>query len=233
MPKNELLILQTNLKPNMMSNLEKNFAGSASDNGPYVLHCVNNSTSDWIFYVYQTMPNQPSHIFSLAWLASPYKLQVGSSISFSWEPDYSFVWSHTGVLSPGIIFQSSGIQPCNLTDRNQTTFNLNHNHPQLKATSSEGQNNILTINIALNVPEHTFSTGIGMSNYGIFVQQASANIKQVYIPNTTIWIAATTYMYPGRVLSLPVSLAQSFEFKDGNRKLRAVFGKDNTWTFSG
>jgi rhizosphere induced protein len=57
-----------------MNHLKMNFAvdekaalstagGSATI---YNLVCTNNSTADWVFYVYQTMPSQPSDIILLS-----------------------------------------------------------------------------------------------------------------------------------------------------------------------
>lgn len=69
-------------------------------------------------------------------------------------------------------------------------------------------------------------------SHGIFIQQSSANITQLYTPNTKFWIAATEHLQNGKVLSQPVSQSQFIEFKDDNRNLRASFEKDQTWTFS-
>jgi len=216
-----------------MTNAKLNFAAaSAASSTLYTLKCTNNSTTDWVFYVYQTMPNQPSDIFSLAWFASPYKISVGSSISFIWGIDYSFVWGNTGTVAPGVSFSASGIQPCSLTGANMTTFSLNNNAPQLSTPVPGGQAGSLTINEASNVPNNVFSTGIGMSGYGTFVQQAYTNTTQVYTPQPKYWIAAANQMQMGVVLAQTVSQTANFAFANNIYTANAVLNPDNTWTIS-
>jgi hypothetical protein len=185
-----------------------------------------------VFYVYQTMPNQPSDIFSLAWFASPYKISVGSKITFTWGIDYSFVWGNTGVVTPGVSFSASGLQPCSLTGPNQSTFSLNNNAPQLSQAVSGGQSGSLTINEASNVPNGVFSTGIGMSGYGTFVQQSYANTTQVYTPQPKYWIAAATQMQMGVVLAQTVNQAAAFTFGNNVYTVNATLQQDNTWTIN-
>ncbi|UTW64740.1 protein RhiA [bacterium SCSIO 12741] len=211
-----------------------NFSTSASlaeaTGTSYSVNCVNNSTTDWVFYVYQTMPQQPSDIFSLAWFASPYKISVGSSIRFNWTIDYSFVWGNTGTVTPGVTFDAGGTVPCDLAGENMTTFSLDNNAPQLSTPVEGGQAGSLTINEAGNVPNDVFSTGIGMSGYGTFVQQAYANTTQVYTPEPEYWVAAATEMQMGVVLAQTVNQAASFKFEPNVYSIKATLGSDNLWT---
>lgn len=212
------------------------FAGEATieatSGTKYNLICENQSTTDWVFYVYQTMPSQPSDIFSLAWFASPYKISVGSKITFSWNIDYSFVWGNTGNVSPGVTFDAGGVKPCSLTGANMTTFSLDNNAPQLSTPVSGGQAGSLTINEASNVPNNVFSTGIGMSGYGTFVQQAFANTQQAYTPVPKYWIAAANQMQMGVVLAQTVNQAASFDFPNNVYTVNATLKQDNTWIIS-
>jgi rhizosphere induced protein len=215
-----------------MNNSKMNFASALDSATQYNLVCTNNSSTDWVFYVYQTMPSQPSDVFSLAWFASPYKVSVGSSITFTWGIDYSFVWGQTGTVAPGVLFSASGIKPCSLTGANMTTFSLDNNAPQLSTPVSGGQAGSLTINEASNVPNGTFSTGIGMSGYGTFVQQAYANTTQVYTPTPKYWIAAANQMQMGVVLAQTVNQAASFDFPPNVYTVRATLGQNNMWTIA-
>jgi rhizosphere induced protein len=214
-----------------MSHLKMNFA-TALDSTQYNLVCTNHSSTDWVFYVYQTMPNQPREIFSLAWFASPYKIASGNKITFSWGIDYSFVWGQTGTVAPGVLFSASGVKPCSLTGANQTTFSLDNNAPQLSTPTTGGQAGSLTIKEAPNVPNSVFSTGIGMSNHGTFVQQAYANTTQVYTPEPKYWIAAANQMQMGVVLAQTVTQAMDFAFPSNVYTLYADLGEDNTWVIT-
>jgi rhizosphere induced protein len=113
-----------------------------------------------------------------------------------------------------------------------TTFSLNNNAPQLSVPVTGGQSGSLTINEAANVPNGTFSTGIGMSGYGTFVQQALANTTQVYTPKPQYWIAAATQMQMGTVLAQTVNQAATFSYGPNIYTVNATLGQDNTWTIS-
>lgn len=79
----------------------------------YYLLLKNESISPWIFYVYQKEPDIPSKdVFSLAWFASPYKINPGGHIQFNWKIDYEFVWSDSGEVKPGITFEAGGSKDC-------------------------------------------------------------------------------------------------------------------------
>ncbi|MBJ6369274.1 hypothetical protein [Snuella sedimenti] len=215
-----------------MSHLKMNFANEASDGTQYNLVCKNNSTVPWVFYVYQTMPTQPSDVFSLAWFASPYKISPGSSITFSWSIDYSFVWGNTGTVTPGVNYDAGGIVDCSLTGENMTTFSLDNNAPQLSTPVKGGQAGSLTINEASNVPNSIFSTGIGMSGQGSFVQQALANATQVYTPEPKYWIAAANEMQMGVVLAQDITQNAELKFPANVYTLYATLDDQQLWTVS-
>lgn len=199
----------------------------------YTLRCVNNSVVNWVFYIYQRMPQQPGDIFSLAWFASPYKISPGSYVEFDWSIDYSFVWGNTGVLLEGINYIAGGIKPCSLTGNNQTTFSLDDNAPQLSDPTPGGQPGSLRVNIAGNVPNQMFATGIGMSGHGTFVQQALMNSSQVYtLEEPKYFVAAATQMQMGAVLPETITGAAEFKYPINVYKLTATLGADNRWTIS-
>ncbi len=213
----------------------------------YTINCTNNSNSDWFFFIYQRMTEQSDDVFSTAWLCSPYKIAPSSSIDFTWTIDYSFVWGETGELIPGVKFAASGSVDCNPDLKNETHFNLNDDAPQfttpIQDSSSQGS---LIINQASNVPSSTFTTGIGMSGSGTFVQQAQPNTKQIYIPETSgaYYIAAADKMQQGTILSpaiigneeitqsailLEITSSKKFEFKYNCYSVNAILQSDNTW----
>lgn len=208
-------------------------AGVASNASMFRLTCSNNSTYPWIFYIYQTMPGQPSDIFSLAWFASPYRMSPGSRITFTWTLDNSFVWGNSGTLSPGVTFMASQIISANANGANMTVFSMDNNTPHFSTPVNGGQPNSLTIDAAGNVPNGVFSTGIGMSGQATFVQQARANMRQVYSASTpTYWVAAASQMQMGTVLPGSSNMAAKFAFQPGREDLSATLNPDNTWTIN-
>lgn len=221
-----------------MSHLKMDFAneaiaaGVAANASRFTLRCVNNSASNWVFYVYQRMPGQPYDIYSLAWLASPYALYPGSMMTFTWTLDTSFVWGSTGMLTPGVAFMTSGMQPCDANSRNMTIFNMNNNMPSFSPPTNDGRPGALSIMTAANIPSRVFSTGIGMSGQAVFAQQAMANVHQEFNASAPqYWIAASRQMQAGAVLSGDGGIAAPFNFQ-GTDSMTATLNMDNTWTIN-
>jgi hypothetical protein len=51
----------------------------------------------------------PTGAMALAWLTAP--AWPGTTVSFTWSLDYSFVWSNTGALQPGDTFTAQETVP--------------------------------------------------------------------------------------------------------------------------
>src|SRR5438309_24929 len=94
----------------------------------YSLKCVNQSTMNWYFYIYQRISYQSDNdIYSLVWMASPYMIAPQSYTIFRWAVNYSFFWFDTGNLQTGVIPKSGGCKSASLTTNNYTTFNIEDN----------------------------------------------------------------------------------------------------------
>jgi len=224
----------------MMSHLKMNFGNSeliaadASNASTFNLTCKNNSTSSWVFYVYQTMPNQQYGVFSLAWLAAPYKIAPGAMITFNWTLDTYFVWGSTGMLAPGVNFMASEMQPGDPSGNNMITFSAGNNNPHFSNPVKGGQPGTLVIDESGDISmRNTYATGVGMSRQATFVQQAMANTRQQYEVSTpTYWLAAAAQMQTGAVLSGSSNMAVQFAFQGGANERTATLNADNTWTIS-
>jgi hypothetical protein len=88
----------------------------------YTLTAINNSTNPTQIAVFQQDPNlAPSlNVFSLAWFskfAYPF-----TTIKFSWTISYNFVWSQTGVLAPGVVFDATQNPAAGLKEKNQNSL---------------------------------------------------------------------------------------------------------------
>lgn len=224
----------TNLKYRIMNNnnLKMSFATEANQGTSYTLVCQNNSSVPWVFYVYQSMPNQQSNVFSLAWFASPYKISPGSRISFTWTLDNYFVWGNSGSVVPGINYNAGGIKACSPVGPNVTSFSLDDSTPQLSNPVPGGQQGTLTINQSSNIPNNVFSTGIGMSGQGTFVQQAYQNTTQIYSPSSKYYVAAANQMQMGTVLSQTISQSAEIAFPPNVYNMYATLGENQLWTVS-
>ncbi|MEL7058777.1 MAG: protein rhiA [Acidobacteriota bacterium] len=202
---------------------------AAADGQRYSINMINNSGATWTFYVYQKLPAQVADVFSLAWFASPFQIRDGNSIKFSWEIDYSFVWSATGVVRPGVDFDAQGVVPCSPSGNNTTEFSTTGG-PGLSPPVQGPPAGSLVINDASNVPANTFSVGIGMSGTGTFAVQAGPNLKHTFTPTPTYWIAAGYNVTVGKVLSIDtITQTAEAQFPAAVYALEATLQDDNTW----
>ena len=199
----------------------------------YSLKCVNNSENSWYFYIYQRMSNQSDNdIYSLVWMSSPYKIGLQSFITFKWSLNDSFWWFNTGNLQEQVIPKSGGSVSASLTSSNSTTFNTDNNTPQFSTPVSGTPSNEFLIMGGDNIPNFTFSTGIGMSDFATYIKQTYANTSQEFGSNTTFWVAATTSqkLVTETLNQTNISNTEIFSFPLNTYSLTASFGEDNLWT---
>jgi hypothetical protein len=195
----------------------------------YSLKMINASSQPWIFFVYQELPKQTDDVFSLAWFASPYKIVKKNQITFSWGIEYDFVWSDKGELKPGVVFEAGGTEECDPGGLNTTTFSLEPG-PNLSPPEKGPPLGSLVINDAPDVPNDEFSVGIGMSGTGTYAVQAGTNLKHVFTPTPSYWIAAGTNEQVGTVLNIE-TITQNAEvrFPSAVYAMTCTLGDDNTW----
>lgn len=216
-----------------MTHLKMDFAADAlqASGSAYTLECINQSPVPWYFFMYQQMPEQ-SNVFSLAWLASPFKIAPGARISFRWSLDYNFLWAATGALQPGVIASASQTKPCDPGGANLTTFSVDDNTPNISDAIQGGQAGSLAIQTAANVPYMTYATGIGMSGSGTFLMQAMPNMMQVYTPRPAFRIAAASQIQTGQVLSQAIPGNAEVDFPPNIYKMYATLNDQQKWTIS-
>lgn len=208
----------------------KDYASLKSAGTKYSLTAVNDSAQPWKFYVYQTTPNQPNNMFSLAWFASPYQIRVGDQIRFEWEINYNFVWSDTGSLIPGVRFNAFGTKDADPEEKNSTNFSGGI-APGFSSPEKEPPPGSLIINDGDDVPNKKFSVGIGMSGAGTFAVQAGTNLKHQFTPTPRYWIAAGIDEQCGTVLNIQtITQAQEIAYDPATYEKTATLTKDNTWT---
>ncbi len=198
----------------------------------YSMTLTNEAAQPWTFFVYQKMPQPSADVFSMAWFCSPYKLRVGNRIKFTWEIDYNFVWSDTGVLMPGVDFHASGDVDCSPAGANTTEFSLTDG-PGLSTPVKGPPTGSLVINDAANVPNNRYSVGIGMSGTGTYCVQAGTNLKHTFTPTPSYWIAAGTNVKIGTVLNIDtITQTAEAKFPPAVYDLNCVLQADNTWDIS-
>ncbi len=200
----------------------------------YTLKVTNNSSQYQDFCVYQKpidlgVPNA----LSLAWLVAP--AWPGTTVVFQWTLDYSFMWSQTGSLKPGVTFaaqQTLPADPESLTS-NQIQFDYRNGAFTFVPGSAAGTPRLgsLYIRELSGIPSNTATVGIGMSNSGTFAVPAQPNTNLVFTPHPEYWLTAGT-LTPGQLLDIEeITNEVSVPF-DGTFSMHAVFDAQNNWSVS-
>lgn len=213
-------------KPNISNDSIAANAGTT-----YSLTMVNQSAADWTFYVYQKAPQPSADVFSLAWFASPFVIVKGNQITFKWHLTYDFVWSATGQLLPGVDFSASGIRPASPNDNNTTNFDTKPG-PHLSTPVPGQPTGSLVIQDSVNVPNNTYSVGIGMSGTGTYAVQAGRSLKHTFTPTPSYWVAAGTNVQIGTVLNITtITPTAEVLFGPNVFSMTATLDASNNWTF--
>lgn len=139
----------------------------------YSLEFVNNSSNSWDFCVFQDDPNiGVPDVMSLAWFSK--HVEPTTRVTFTWSIDYSFVWSETGELKPGILFAANQNWPADLESENGITLTYDKAYTFANQGRAPRSGN-LYISQNYTIPLKLASVGIGMSGKGTFVCQATLN----------------------------------------------------------
>lgn len=195
----------------------------------YSLIFQNNSSNAGDVCVYQQAPDLGvPNVMSLAWFAK-YTFPT-TQVQFSWQINYNFVWSQTGVLVPGVMFIASQSPSANLSSSNQITLDYQQSAYEFTNQTVGAEPGSLYITETQNIPLSQAAVGIGMSGVGTFVVQAQPNLNLVFTPHPTYWITFGTYQ-PGQVLDIEeINNPAQITFPPNVYSMTAILQPDNTWT---
>jgi hypothetical protein len=217
-------------------------APSKSSLGPltgYSLTVHNNSTNFFDMCMYQEQPDLSDYeALSLAWFSNP--TYPSTHTTFTWNVDYSFVWSETGELSPGVHFAATQAWPADpnvvgvstptnagnqvsiVRDRNAYTF--------VSKGVAKAQPGTLYIAQDPSIPLRQAAVGIGMSGAGTFAVQAQPRLQLTFTPHPKYYLVAGSFQQ-GEVLDIG-SLTNVLEihFKPGVTTADVTLNEDNSWT---
>ncbi len=195
----------------------------------YTLRFVNNSSATRSFLCYQQDPNiGVPNVVSLAWFAK--QSRPGTVVDFTWTIDYSFVWSETGVLTPGVAFIASQVVPADPKGVNKILFDYVGGAYGFEPPTTGGNPGSLTINTAAGFPPNQAAIGIGMSGAGTFAVQAYPNDNAIFTPHPQYWVAFGNYM-PGQVLDITnINNPANVAFPTNVYAMVATLNSDFSWT---
>jgi rhizosphere induced protein len=211
----------------------------------YNLTVKNESNEAWDIFTFQKNPqpelNSPG-LVSLAWFTK--YTAAHSQAKFTWDLNYNFMWSDTGTLTPGVVFEASQSFPADPFAQGPSTATQAGNqvtlvyHPEQDyfeftdgvALGAPSPGTLYVVSDA-SVPNGMASAGIGMSNAGTFALPGLTNITAEFTPQPAYWVAASVSMQQGQVLEDEVSNAVELQFT-GVTSLTATFNPDHTWSVS-
>jgi rhizosphere induced protein len=205
----------------------------------YTLRVVNKSNSQWDMCVYQVDPDIGlPNVMSLAWFSK--SAHDGTSVTFRWTLDYSFIWAETGQLVPGVYFDATQIWPADPTIVAPATAQKAGN--QVGLTKSDGaftftstptpgaSSGSLYIKQDGTIPSNRVSVGVGMSGSGTFAVQGKPNINLNFTPHPVYWLAAGSFAQ-GEVLDIgSINNPTDIRFPANVYSLTAVLDERNEWS---
>lgn len=196
----------------------------------YTLTVKNNSLLSGDICVYQTNPNgSDNNLHTLAWFSK--KCHPHTEIMFEWDLEYSFTWCETGVLTPGVRFYASQIEPADPTNTSQNAigFTLQDGAYTFTSTSKRPSAGSLGIYTDGTVPNNQASIGIGIGGKSAFAANATPNYNFTFIPHPQYWIAFGNFT-AGEVIDLnQVTNSAQIVFPVNIYSKEVTLKEDNTW----
>lgn len=193
----------------------------------YTIRFENHSTDAGDFCVYQTSPDMETYnVMSLAWFAK--RCHPETEAAFSWEVAYNFVWSETGVLRPGVVFNASQSVNADLDSNNKITLNYDGAYA-FKDQATADKTGTLFIKQDGSIPLKQAAVGVGMGDSPAYAVQAQPNRMLKFTPHPTYWVTFGTFT-PGQVIDLEnMTLCQQIDFPPNVYNMKATLRSDNTW----
>jgi hypothetical protein len=207
----------------------------------YTLRVINNSSNLVDMCVFQNDPDiGVPDVMSLAWFTKT--SHPTTIVRFNWSLDYSFVWSETGVLVPGVFFDASQVWPADpsvnrpstpTNGGNQIGFDRSDGAYTFTSTSTTGaRQGTLYIKEDGSLPLRQASVGIGMSGSGTYAVQAQPNLNLTFTPHPAYYLAAGTYDQ-GEVLDVgAITNKLKVDFPPNTYSMTATLNIDNTWSLT-
>lgn len=191
---------------------------------------VNNSKNPGNLVVYQSMPD-PSSTPPLAWFSKYVYPQT--RVSFAWDPnDWDFVWSGTGQIESGVVFEASQVVPANLADSNQITLSYDStNHIFFFKDQGPGPTpGNFYIKEDSTLPANAAAVGIGMAGRATVVVQALPNFTVQITPKPEYWVTFGI-VSQGQFFTITEMLPPvQVVFPPNVNSMTVTLNPDNTWT---
>lgn len=197
----------------------------------YTLRVKNESTLSGFVCVYQTFEEQETldNVFSLAWFCKG--CNPHTQVRFTWNIDYAFSWSESGVLVPGVTFDASELKPADPNKLDHNAVNLTHGKYgyQFIDPIKQAPRGTLGIFADATVPVGKAAVGIAMGGSPAIAVQAGPNLSYTFKPHPIYWACFGTYE-EGAVIDVNrITGAQQIIFAPNEYSKYLTLQGDNTW----
>lgn len=195
----------------------------------YQLSVKNDSFNSGSICVYQTIPDQDRNLFSLAWFSKA--CHPGTTVTFGWTIDYSFCWSQSGILKPGVVFNATEKKAADPSDpsNNATGFSKQEGAYLFTPAKTHPSDGCLGIYLDNTIAHGEAAVGVGMGGQAAFAATASPNYSMTFSPHPQYWVVFGTFQ-EGEVMDLNRCTGTcNVKFPTNVYKKELTLRDDNTW----
>ncbi|MDR3333947.1 MAG: hypothetical protein LBT13_03525 [Treponema sp.] len=200
----------------------------------YTLHITNEAPEAGTFCVYtkNDSAKMQANLLSLAWFTKA--VEQGVKANFSWNVDYSFVWSESGTLAKGVHFDvSQKIDADPLASANRKIYFEKGDHGFHFGDSDraeEVQEGFLGITCAENIPPNQAAVGIGISGQAALAVNAEPRFQITFEPHITYYVAYGDFIQ-GEVIDVNqvTRTAYKLVFPAGETERTIILTSKNEW----
>lgn len=197
----------------------------------YKLLVKNDSMQSGSICVYLKFPgqNNQDNLYSLAWYSQ--FCHPGTEVTFKWDLGYSFAWSATGELEPGVEFYASEIRPADPSNTALNSISISKRDGVFLFTpaNQKGMVGGLNIHADRTIPNDQVAIGIGVGGKPAIVVNAMANSSYQFLPNPTYWVAFGDFEESRAIDLRMISETKEIKFPVNVFEKVVTFQQDHTW----
>lgn len=197
---------------------------------PLHLTLINNSGKPGSLVVFQQPNPSPNAIAWLSKYAYP-----GTSVDFSWDPtSWCFVWSGSGRLSPGVVFDVAQVVPASFANADIAPFSYDPANRTFffGATQAGGQPGTLQIRQDSSVPVNGAAVGIGMAGKAVYLVESQPNISLAFTPHSSYWVGFATNVQQGEYIEVSTLTVAEVVFPPNVYAMTAAIDDKGHWTIT-
>ena len=194
----------------------------------YTLIFINNSLNNADVCIYQDDPDMDvQDVMSLAWITK--RVAPNTTVEFTWQMNYCFMWSEQDKLAPGISFKAMQTLDASLTDANTVTFKMEDGAYTFSDTTWSGYEGNLYIHGDASLPNRKAWVGIGLEGAALYSAPAQPRWEWIFTPTPLYWITFGTFEHQEPLDVESISHKAAFKYTPGVYSFTAELTAENIW----